>query len=927
MSEHLRSKPRRFLRLTIATSLLAAFFIALFFSLPPTRSTAFGQAATAVPTPFPRVCPDSLSPQNFRTITFDNKCSYPIWVGASGAGVPASMAVPPGDRLAELTGTETWCIPSPCPSCAYFPATNCTGSGDNVACDTGLKRLPPLTAVELAQGGTKGAPPNPIVLALPSPLPSPYVHFLGNGWIQPGSFFLYSDTAEMVEIAKDTGDGNVSGTAINAGGTIDYVGGIVSLPFNSTVGSNIYAKFSHVGTDLYDVSMVDGFNLPIEVSPTRGTIPNASEVGYKPQPCVIDANCDQGFTCSADTHQCIKTCTEDKDCGQWPNRCDKNLTPNICVNSINTAYWCTSPGNTGDRLRPPGCLPGDTLCSNQTACNWDFGSNKQGVPDLSKCPASLKVTNGAGMVVGCTTPVDACDPLFATGGIATGAKCTAPSIGEQGTCPSGTVCNGTAAQPGICFPTEACTGGPGQKGTCPNEGQICSSAEKGICLDSYHLPDGCMGGPGAPGNCPEGLTCSAAMGGKCECNAASASKCPTGTVCSSNDATFGVCIGCQGHCSDAAKCLGQGVCAGSCSGAGRGNCPADLLCSPPGGPAAGGCLAGPSQAFKDLECLGNYKINCSGANKTCPPTMACDMETDTCVSSNLCNKGKSCTTILDCPQDGKVYQCVGESGDKFCYSGCPAGDFSVCDPHTNRCQPSNTGLYGAKGPAELSCQIVSGTYNSCFSEEDCFPGTKCDLVAGDPNQFTCIDSSANADAYNCKNVPMPPPYPCPGQNSTTNPGTCGAPPVGWPTRDDKCLAIGGHACSSNANCPAAGGSGQQMICREGECMWPDWCGGPLNERWRDVNMRAGNYQEIFKKACPTTYPYQYDDPTASFQCQQSAVGFTDSASNNMNVASLGYTVTFCPPVPAATPTATHTPSHTPTPAATSTHTPIVIPTH
>jgi hypothetical protein len=217
------------------------------------------------------------------------------------------------------------------------------------------------------------------------------------------------------------------------------------------------------------------------------------------------------------------------------------------------------------------------------------------------------------------------------------------------------------------------------------------------------------------------------------------------------------------------------------------------------------------------------------------------------------------------------------------------------------CQPSNTGLYASVGPAHLSCEIVAGVYNACFSKDDCYPGTQCDLEAGDPNEFTCIDSSAGTHAYDCNSYEYKDFLDCPGQNPPTapkTPGTCGSPTDEYPSSRNKCIAIGGHSCKNDSDCPEADGSGQQMICEADRCVWPPWCGGPLNPEWNKiVTTKAENFAAIYKEICPTTYPYQYDDPTASFGCQQSAAGFTSSSDNTAMVASLGYTITFCPGTP------------------------------
>jgi hypothetical protein len=814
--------------------------------LPLSGSSAFAQSAPA----FPGACPTSAAPQNWRTIVFDNECSQTIgsiWVGALGQGVPPQMLVTPtspGQKI-PYRHPKTWCVPSPCPSCSFFAAVNCNLSDNPVTCDSGPGRLPPITVAEIAIGGSVVRPP-PQGLTATSPHGAPISqlvnHFVGHGFIQPGSFSLIDDSGVL--IAEDDGDGNV----VNVGGstgldatktnTINYLNGMFTVHFkapltNGDSDDRLYNFYTWLGDDTYDVSMVNGFNIPVQIS-IQGGGASAGPLSFSPQPCVATSDCQTGFTCS--NSQCVKACSTDADCGQYPGECDK--TTSTCVNALAETYLCTSPG----------CSTGQKSCAPQRACHWNFRS----------CPSFLQVKNNKGRTVGCLDPGDVCNGqgAFASGGVSTSGCTGGPGV--QGSCPAGTVCN--AATNGNCLPVEPCTGGPNLQGSCANASTICTAASNGICVDTFALPGGCTGGPDAQGSCPAGLTCSAASGGECECSGGPNARgnCPSGLICSAN--TSGLCVGCQGHCPDS-SCFGQGVCADACSGTGQGNCPTGSVCSS----SSGSCLA-PINGFTDLDCLGTYDIACVGSDESCPAGTTCS--SGQCVGPTCTTSATHCSTSLDCASlDGaEIYQCLGGA----CV-GCPAGGFTVCDTGSNTCKPTNTGLFAAGGPAATSCQIKSGTYNACFSNQDCPPGTTCNLIADDPNQFTCIDSTSGPNGFSCTTS---------GQCPT--PGFCGSTPV---VADlDKCIT-GGQSCTTDANCPSG------MLCDGSQCVWPPWCGGPLNTQW---NSAASTYAKLFKAACPTAYSYQFDDPTSTFQCEQSAVSFNSSSNNTAKVASLGYKITFCP---------------------------------
>jgi hypothetical protein len=90
--------------------------------------------------------------------------------------------------------------------------------------------------------------------------------------IQPRSFDLTdsSGTGEGTVVAMDDGNRNIVGSAIDgsSASTIDYLGGIVRIFFNvSEAGKTVYVHFTHLGTDVYNVSTVDGYNIPVQILP------------------------------------------------------------------------------------------------------------------------------------------------------------------------------------------------------------------------------------------------------------------------------------------------------------------------------------------------------------------------------------------------------------------------------------------------------------------------------------------------------------------------------------------------------------------------------------------------------------------------------------------------------------------------------------
>jgi hypothetical protein len=251
--------------------------------------------------------------------------------------------------------------------------------------------------------------------------------------------------------------------------------------------------------DSYDISNIDGPNVPTQISPTANTtLTGAWEPGSVT--CTSNSDCYQGqanalLVCNTATGQCILP----YDCGSP---------------GCSTAASCASFG-----YSPPS---GTTFLG---VSSWAYNFQPTGIPctNSTTCPTGQTCQSGA-----CATTC--------TGG-----------PGQQGTCAAGQTCttasNGTCAanyapqmqavapfQCGVNTtpgPPAACTGGPSVQGTCA-AGYLCSAATGGTCAP------GCTGGP-AQGSCPLGFTC--ASTGICQrpCSVCVSGTC-TVTACTSDSA-------------------------------------------------------------------------------------------------------------------------------------------------------------------------------------------------------------------------------------------------------------------------------------------------------------------------------------------------------------------------------------------------------
>jgi hypothetical protein len=169
-------------------------------------------APTPTPTPAPTPTPD---PNGTRTFTFVNQCSYDVWVG--GEGNPIAPATP---------------CSAGCPS----------GSVCNTANQLCTYDVPNASTWQLAQGQSTA-------VTLP---PS----WGGRFWPRTHC------TATGTGLSCATGD---------CGGNLACPVGVGGAPPATLAEFTVMPPGSGAGTDFYDVSDVDGSNVPLSIVPTPGT--------------------------------------------------------------------------------------------------------------------------------------------------------------------------------------------------------------------------------------------------------------------------------------------------------------------------------------------------------------------------------------------------------------------------------------------------------------------------------------------------------------------------------------------------------------------------------------------------------------------------------------------------------------------------------
>ena len=236
------------------------------------------------------------------------------------------------------------------------------------------------------------------------------------------------------------------------------------------------------------------------------------------------------------------------------------------------------------------------------------------------------------------------------------------------------------------------------------------------------------------------------------------------------------------------------------------------------------------------------------------PVPQCTSDLKRACPNPLRVKAGACSNDTDCPDAG------------VCLAGeCVIGCLDPCDackkvppPRALRCDKFQD-QYCCTGNNTESCNLGSAT---CFDDQDCR-----NLSSGQ------INATCDRDTHLCK-LPCTTDSDCPGGTCQTAIGQCAPPLV--------------MCAPPTMSCPAASSCDSSIIPGGDVCVSGGDCCGPYNRRWLRAARKADRgrrpYTKIFKKACPSAYSFQYDDPSSLFTCSDPGAGEID------------YKVTFCPRV-------------------------------
>ena len=212
----------------------------------------------------------------------------------------------------------------------------------------------------------------------------------GRFWGRTGCSFNSSGVCDPQNITVN-GNNYVIANCCDTGGCQDGSGNFVLNCGGTGLPPATLAEFTLAagGLDNYDVSMVDGGNIPVEI------IPDPSDYD-----CATNGNCI--FTGNLPGKN-SSTCTQDSDCYalfgfgyKW--KCDP--AQKLCVNP----FFCGSPGCTDTN----GCAPSgitESLLPNSAWVGTDIAVSE------SACPSTLQLTNNQNQgskYVGCFAPQKFC---------------------------------------------------------------------------------------------------------------------------------------------------------------------------------------------------------------------------------------------------------------------------------------------------------------------------------------------------------------------------------------------------------------------------------------------------------------------------------------------------------------------------------------
>lgn len=210
----------------------------------------------------------------------------------------------------------------------------------------------------------------------------------GRFWARTGCGFNASNACP----AAGAGN-NPPANCCDTGGCTDSGGNFVLDCDNTGIPPTTLAEITTVsgGMDSYDVSMVDGGSVSVEIIPDSSTYQCDASNGN----CVFSGNLPGKNS---------PTCSQDSDCYQlfgfgYKWKCDPSL--NMCVNP----FFCGSPGCSDTN----GCAPVGLTQSLLPPSAWDSGSDF--AVSESDCPSTMQITdtqNQGSTYVGCIAPQKFC---------------------------------------------------------------------------------------------------------------------------------------------------------------------------------------------------------------------------------------------------------------------------------------------------------------------------------------------------------------------------------------------------------------------------------------------------------------------------------------------------------------------------------------
>lgn len=363
--------------------------------------------------------------QSTHTITINNNCSETIWVGAS----PKVQSVTVGGQAVTTLGG--W---------------------------------------EMTQGQS-------------ATVQVPLTWMSGRFWARTGCNFNASNVCDDQTVTVN-GTMRVIANCCDTGGCVNGSGDFALDCTQTGLPPATLAELSVVssGLDSYDVSMVDGGNVSVEIIPDSSTYDCSSTNGN----CIFTGNLPGKMS---------STCSQDSDCFQlfgfgYKWKCDPNL--KMCVNP----FFCGSPGCTDTS----GCAAVGLTQSVLPNSTWASGGL---AVSQSSCSSELILTNDQNQgstYVGCFAPQKFCRKSCSADG-----DCGPPytfNCGASGFCEDsgGTVLGGDCDTPVPASGSESAT----------TKGDLwgCTGVNSGSCFSTGVMDPNCCGcpswAPGAPNGAPNG---------------------------------------------------------------------------------------------------------------------------------------------------------------------------------------------------------------------------------------------------------------------------------------------------------------------------------------------------------------------------------------------------------------------------------------